>query len=394
MKIAVVGAGFSGAVIAREFAQAGHDVDVFEKRAHVAGNCHTARDHMTGVMVHTYGPHIFHTANERVWKYIQQFGEMVRYDHHVMAVAGGEMVPYDAHPSRDPLMTARGGQIYSMPINLHTINQFFGKTFSPEEARRYIKWRAELNQSDTPAVSFADQARRMVGDELYEAFLRGYTIKQWGRQPEEIPASVLKRLPLRFNYDARYFDHPYQAIPRNGYTAIVVNILLAKGVKVYLNTPFTRAMAEKYHHVFYSGPLDAWYNYAYGRLSYRTLDFTVGWHFGDVLGCPVLNYCDEKIPHTRVTEFKHFTAWETHERSVTYTERSREAGPDDEPYYPVRLVNDKATLSEYELRAASDRDKVTFIGRLGTYRYLDMDTTIAEALQTADEFLSRATTAD
>ena len=194
--VGVAGAGFSGAVVARELAEAGHRVNLFEGRDHVAGNCHTARDPETDVMVHVYGPHIFHTQHEHVWRYINRFGQMRPYNHRVMATVEGK--------------------VYSLPINLLTINQFFGTTMSPAQAAAFVQERAE--RSATP-VTFEDQGLAFVGRELYEAFFAGYTRKQWGVDPAELPASILQRLPLRFTYDDSYFNHPYQGIPAGGYTA-------------------------------------------------------------------------------------------------------------------------------------------------------------------------------
>ena len=198
-RVGVVGAGFSGAVIARELAQNGYEVDVFDSRSHIAGNCHTERDNESGIMLHRYGPHIFHTDNETVWRYIQQFGTFM--------------------PFTNRVKTTTQGRVYSLPINLHTINQFFGKTFSPTEARIFLEEQADSNIHNPR--TFEEQALSLLGADLYEAFLRGYTLKQWGCSPTELPASILKRLPVRFNYDDNYFSHKYQGIPREGYTGIV-----------------------------------------------------------------------------------------------------------------------------------------------------------------------------
>jgi UDP-galactopyranose mutase len=357
--IGVAGAGFSGAVLARELAEAGHHVDVFDPRDHVAGNCHTARDDETGVMVHVYGPHIFHTQYDHVWEYINRFGVIRPYRHRVMATVGD--------------------RVFSMPVNLLTINQFFGTTMSPAEAAAFIESRTE--RSGTP-VSFEDQGLGFVGRELYEAFFAGYTRKQWGTDPRDLPASVLQRLPLRFTYDDSYFNHPHQGIPDEGYTTIVEAILDHPAITVSLGTPLARAEVDTYDHVVWTGPIDAFFDFEHGRLAYRTLDFDRRTHVGDVQGCAVMNYCDGDVAHTRITEFKHFAPWESHEGSVTYQEYSRACEPGDIPYYPVRLVRDKEQLVDY-VNLAKQVPGVTFVGRLGTYRYLDMDVTIKEALDAA-----------
>ena len=354
--IAIVGAGFSGAVIARELAEAGHRVDVFDSRPHVAGNCHTERQD-DDVMVHVYGPHIFHTAHEHVWQYMNRFGTMMPYNHKVKATTQGK--------------------VFSLPVNLLTINQFFGKTFTPAEAVAFIT--SIGDQSITDPQSFRDQGLRFVGPELYAAFFDGYTRKQWGVDPVELPASILARLPVRFNYDDSYFNHPYQAIPRDGYTPIVANILDHPGITVTLGVVKSRADLAGADHVVWSGPIDAYFGFEHGRLGYRTLDFERQVHDGDFQGCAVMNYGDPDVPYTRITEHKHFAPWETHQKTVTYHEYSRLADPNDVPYYPIRLVKEKGQLQQY-VHEVGKLSNITFVGRLGTYRYLDMDVTIHEAL--------------
>ena len=354
--IAIVGAGFSGAVIARELAEAGHRVNVFDSRPHVAGNCHTERQD-DDVMVHVYGPHIFHTAHEHVWQYMNRFGTMMPYNHKVKATTQGK--------------------VFSLPVNLLTINQFFGKTFTPAEAEAFIT--SIGDQSITDPQSFRDQGLRFVGPELYAAFFDGYTRKQWGVDPVELPASILARLPVRFNYDDSYFNHPYQAIPRDGYTPIVANILDHPGITVTLGVVKSRADLAGADHVVWSGPIDAYFGFEHGRLGYRTLDFERQVHDGDFQGCAVMNYGDPDVPYTRITEHKHFAPWETHQKTVTYHEYSRLADPNDVPYYPIRLVKEKGQLQQY-VHEVGKLSNITFVGRLGTYRYLDMDVTIHEAL--------------
>ncbi|CAN7582168.1 UDP-galactopyranose mutase [Pararhizobium sp. LjRoot235] len=365
-KIAVVGAGLSGAVIGRELAEAGHEIEIFDTRSHIAGNCHTERDKETGVMVHVYGPHIFHTDDREVWEHVNRFQAFMPYKNRVK--------------------TTSKGQVYSLPINLHTINQFFGKAFRPDEARAFIEDLADKAIEDPK--TFEDQALRFVGKDLYDAFFKGYTQKQWGCSPNELPASILKRLPVRFNYDDNYFFHRYQGMPQNGYTDMVGRILDHANIAVHLETGVHRSQGKDFTHMFYSGPLDGYFDYEYGRLGYRTLDFERFTYKGDYQGCAVMNYGDVSTPYTRVTEHKHFSPWEDHAGSVCYREFSRACGPQDIPYYPIRLIDDKEQLAQYVARAARETS-VTFVGRLGTYRYLDMDVTIREALDTARLFLSR-----
>lgn len=368
MSIAIVGAGLSGCVIAHELAQAGYTCDVFEARNHIGGNCYTERDAVTNVMVHTYGPHIFHTDNADVWGYINRFLEMVPYQHRVKATARGE--------------------VYSLPINLHTINQFFHKAMRPDEARAFIQGLAR--PIDNPQT-FEEQALAFVGDALYETFFKGYTTKQWGLTPDQLPASILKRLPLRFNYNDSYFNHPWIAIPKDGYTPLFEKLLDHERIHLHLNRAFDPSEAAQFDHVFYSGPLDAWFDYCHGRLPYRTLDFhkQVLPDTDDYQGIAVMNYPDADVPHTRITEHKHFAPWEydQHRGTVLYTETSRQCEETDIPYYPVRLAQGQKQLDAY-LALAKQTKGVTFIGRLGTFQYLDMDVTIYQALQTVRTFIN------
>ena len=366
MKIAIVGAGFSGAVIGRFLADKGCLVQVYDIRNHIAGNCYTNRDEETGIMIHKYGPHIFHTDNEEVWDFVNKFDEFMSYTNRVKAQTKG--------------------RVFSLPVNLLTINQYFNKVMSPLEAKRFIE--AKSDKSIEEPVSFEEQAMKFVGKELYEAFFKGYTQKQWGISPTKLPASILKRLPLRFNYDDNYFNHKFQGMPKNGYTHIVEGILKHKNIKLHLGTEFNSKQTKDFDHVFWSGPIDAYFSHKFGKLGYRTLDFVEERHEGDYQGCAVMNYCDEDVPYTRISEHKHFAPWEDHSKTLVFKEYSRECVEGDIPYYPIRLVDEQKMLDAY-LEAAKNENDVTFVGRLGTYRYLDMDITIAEAFQTARDFISK-----
>lgn len=367
LNILLVGAGFSGAVIGRKLAEAGHQITIIDSRDHIAGNCHTERDAETDVMVHVYGPHIFHTDDAEVWEYVNSFAQF--------------------EPYKNRVKTTSQGQVFSLPVNLHTINQFYNKTLRPNEARAFLSQQADTSIVDPQ--TFEEQALRFVGPDLYAAFFKGYTEKQWGCSPTELPASILKRLPVRFNYDDNYFFHAFQGMPQQGYTPLVGAILEHDNITVHLNTPFEATQAAEYDHVFWSGPLDGWFDYTLGRLGYRTLDFEKFTEDGDYQGCAVMNYGDRDVPYTRITEHKHFSPWESHDGTVCYREFARAAGPEDIPYYPIRMVDEKAMLAEY-VSLAEQTSGVTFVGRLGTYRYLDMDVTIREALDTASAFLDHA----
>jgi len=362
----IVGAGFSGAVLARALAEhGGARILVIDSRDHIAGNCHTARDAETGVMVHQYGPHIFHTDKPHVWDYVNRFGEFRPFVNRVKA-------------SID-----KG--VFSMPINLHTINQFFGKQFSPAEARAFI---ASLGDSSIgEPANFEEQALKFIGRDFYEAFFYGYSKKQWGCEPSALPASILKRLPVRFNYNDNYYNSPLQGMPVEGYTALIANILAHPAIEVKTAISFEPAMRSEFSHVFFTGPIDAYFGFSLGRLSYRTVfwDRLVGGE--DMQGNAVINYPGMDVGHTRIHEHKHFTPWEKHDRSVSFVEFSKETSASDVPYYPKRMPGDIEMLSAYAAMARADHG-VSFLGRLATYRYLDMHQVIAEALDFSVRFIT------
>jgi UDP-galactopyranose mutase len=385
----IIGAGFSGAVLARQLVEALPDssCEVWDERPHIAGNCHTERDPETGVMLHKYGPHIFNTDNEKVWKFVKQHGDFRPFTNRVKA------------------HTSRG--IFSLPINLLTINQFFGRTMSPSEAKAFI---ATLGDSTiVEPQNFEEQALKMLGRDLYETFFKGYTIKQWGCDPKELPASILKRLPIRFNYDDNYYNKRFQGIPAEGYTEVIRSILNHPRITILLNKTFSVSAFQhfsfsEFSHVFYTGPLDAFFDHCYGRLGYRTVTFErIDTDEEDYQGNAVINYPDLSVPWTRIHEHKHFAPWESHDKTVAFREYSQETGPDDIPYYPKRLAADKALLAKYRQLAeqfvgnkqANQNPKsaiqnfppVSFLGRLATYRYMDMETVIGEALDFADKFV-------
>lgn len=362
----VAGAGFSGAVLARRLVETleAARVTVLDERPHIGGNCHTERDASTGVMLHVYGPHIFNTSDERVWEYVNRFASFGPFVNRVKAV------------------TSRG--VFGLPINLHTINQFFGKTFSPAEARAFIA--SHGDRSIGKPRNFEEQALKMLGRDLYETFFYGYTKKQWGCEPRELPASVLKRLPVRFDYNDNYYDKRFQGIPLDGYSAIIEKILRHPRIAVRLGERLDPAAPPDCAHLFFTGSLDAFFKYRLGRLGYRTVTFERHEQAGDYQGNAQVNYPEMDVPWTRITEHKHFTPWETHERTVYFKEFSKETEPCDTPYYPKRLAADMPLLVRYR-ELARQQCGVSFLGRLGTYRYMDMAPTIGEALDFADRFL-------
>lgn len=365
--IGIAGAGFAGAVLARELVESGlYKVTIYDERDHVAGNCHTKRDEETGVMIHQYGPHIFNTSREDVWDYINKWGKLEPYINRVKA------------------HTEKG--VFSLPINLLTINQFFGKKLGPAEARDFVGSLGDGTIKEPQ--SFEDQAMKFLGRDFYKNFFYGYTKKQWGVEPSVLPASILKRLPVRFNYDDNYYNQKYQGIPINGYTEIIKNILDHHDIEIKLGAKLTKADKKKFDHLFWSGPMDGYFNFELGRLGYRTLKFEKFVENGDYQGNAVINYCEEHVPFTRVAEHKHFTPWETHEKTVCFREYSALCGEKDTPYYPLRLNDDKTMLKNY-VKQAEKEEGVTFIGRLGTYRYLDMHVVIGESLDLAKDCLTQ-----
>lgn len=366
MKYLIVGAGFSGAVIAEQLSRkSDNKIIVVDQRSHIGGNCYTERDEETKIMLHRYGPHIFHTNDKKIWDYIQLFCEMQSFTNRVK--------------------TIHNNQVFSLPLNLHTINQFFRKAFSPTEAKQFIESLGDSSIKEPK--NFEEQALHFIGKDLYETFFYGYTKKQWGCEPRELPASILKRLPIRFNYNDNYYSDMYQGIPKDGYTALIGKMLSAQNIEVRLNNKFDSTWKlDDYDHVFYSGPIDEFFNYKFGRLSYRTVFFEKQKADGDFQGNAVINYADIDIPYTRIHEHKHFTPWEQYDKTVYFFEYSKETEPGDIPYYPKRLEEDMQKLFCYQ-NEASKLKHITFIGRLGTYKYMDMKDVIEEALECVKNYI-------
>jgi UDP-galactopyranose mutase len=362
----IIGAGFSGTVLANRLQRALEcRIDIWDERAHIGGNCYTEKDAGTGIMVHKYGPHIFNTDKKEIWDFVNSFIDFKPYVHRVKAMSGDK--------------------VYSLPVNLATINSFFNKTFTPAEAREFLATLADVSINDPQ--NFEEQALRFIGKELYYAFFYGYTKKQWGCEPTELPASIIKRIPVRFNYDDNYHNNIFTGIPVEGYTALFNKLVAHPSITVTLNKKFNSSGdVGKYDHIFYTGPIDAYFNFKYGRLGYRTVTFESFIAEGDYQGVAQMNYCDEKIPFTRITEHKHFTPWEHYDKTIYFKEFSHETGPKDIPYYPKRLDGDKDLLKKYRDEAAQ-LENMSFLGRLATYRYMDMHHVIGEALDYSRSFL-------
>jgi UDP-galactopyranose mutase len=361
----IIGSGFSGCVLAEQLIKKlDCKIEIWDERNHIGGNSHTERDAQTNIMLHSYGPHIFNTDKKEIWDYVNSFVEFKPYIHRVKANSKGK--------------------IYSLPVNLYTINQFFNKNFSPIEAKKFLEKSADATIAEPQ--NFEEQALRFIGKDLYYAFFYGYTKKQWGCEPSQLPAAILKRIPVRFNYDDNYYSNAFSGIPVDGYTAIMEKMIAHSSIELKLNKNFQPGInLDKYDHVFYTGPLDAFFNYCYGRLGYRTVTFKKEYADGDYQGTSQINYCDEEVPFTRITEHKHFAPWELHNKTVYFKEYSKETTATDIPYYPKRLEADKALLKLYRVDAEK-QTKVSFLGRLATYRYMDMHHVIDEAIQFAQIF--------
>lgn len=364
MKIAIVGSGFAGAVLAHILARTEkHEIHVIEQRDHIGGNCHTKINEETGILVHQYGPHIFNTNNKEVWDYINQFDEFYPYINRVKAIVNNK--------------------IYSLPINLMTINQVFNQNFNPATAKKFIESIAFEN-IECPK-NFEEQALKYIGQKLYKMFFYGYTKKQWGVDPTEIDSSVLKRLPVRFNYNDNYYQSKYQGIPINGYTHIIENMLKSPNIKIHLKTKYNKY--DPFDYVFYSGPIDEYFHYSEGLLGYRTLNFDNKIEYSnDYQGNAVINYCDQYVPYTRIIEHKHFAPWKKTNKTIITKEYSKKADMHDIKYYPTRFTTDKNILEKYKIRMKYEKN-VKFIGRLGTYRYLNMDKVIEESIIIANDFI-------
>ncbi|EMD30108.1 UDP-galactopyranose mutase [Amycolatopsis azurea] len=368
----VVGSGFFGLTVAeRAAAELGKKVLVLERRHHIGGNAYSEAEPETGIEVHRYGAHLFHTSNKRVWEYVNRFTSFTGYQHRVFAKV------------KD--------QVYSFPMNLGLINEFFGKSHTPDEARELIaKQSSEFETAN--AQNLEEKAISLVGRPLYEAFIRGYTAKQWENDPKNLGADIITRLPVRYTFDNRYFNDTYEGLPVDGYTAWLEKMAEHENIEVRLNVDYfdVREHIPAGTPTVYTGPLDRYFGYSEGRFSWRTVDFeSEVVETGDFQGTSVVNYNDEEVPYTRIIEFRHFHPERKHypnDKTVVFREYSRFAGEADEPYYPINTPENREKLEAYrELAKAEAKDKnVLFGGRLGTYKYLDMHMAIGSALSAFD----------
>lgn len=370
--LVIVGAGLFGLTVAQQAVEKlGVNVRIIDVRDHIGGNAYSYMDPETGAEIHKYGAHLFHTSNERVWDYVNRFTDFTDYVHRVYATHDGEVFP--------------------LPINLGTINQFFHASYTPAQAKALIEEQAGELAGTDPA-NLNDQGISLIGRPLYEAFIKNYTAKQWQTDASELPASIIKRLPVRFNYNNRYFKDTWEGLPKDGYTTWLKRMIDDPRISVRLETDFfdesqplnKKALLEAGVPVVYTGPVDRYFDYDLGELKWRTVDFKeVRYDEGDHFGCPVMNFSDADVPYTRAIEFKNFNperaAEQNPDRTVVWEEYSRFADRDDEPYYPINTDEDKALYAKYKAKAAEE-PKVVFGGRLGTYAYYDMDQVFDQAL--------------
>ncbi|WP_345751200.1 UDP-galactopyranose mutase [Microbacterium rhizophilus] len=370
MDLLVVGSGFFGLTIAERAADAGRKVTVIDRRHHIGGNAYSENEPTTGIEVHRYGAHLFHTSNPTVWEYVNRFTTFTNYVHRV----------YSTHDD----------QVFALPVNLHTINQFFGKALTPDQARALVKEQAGEFDVKT-AQNFEEKGIALVGRPLFEAFFAHYTAKQWQTSPEKLSGDIISRLPVRYNYDNRYFNDTWEGLPTDGYTAWIERMADHPNIDVKLNVDFfdesqplnKKALVGQVP-IVYTGPVDRYFDYAEGELSWRTLDFEEEvLNVGDFQGTSVMNYPDADVPYTRIHEFKHFHPERKDvypdDKTVIMREFSRFATRDDEPYYPVNSTDDRSGLLAYRELQKGEQD-VHFGGRLGTYQYLDMHMAIGSAL--------------
>jgi len=366
--LVIVGSGFFGLTVAERCAsELGLKVLVIERRHHLGGNAYSEKEPTTGIEVHKYGAHLFHTSNEKVWEYVNRFTSFTDYKHRVFG-------KYQ-------------GQVYSLPMNLGLINQFFGKMHTPDEARALIAEQA--SEIDTAAASnLEEKAISLVGRPLYEAFIKGYTAKQWQTDPTRLSADIITRLPVRYNFDNRWFNDTYEGLPVDGYTAWLRKMADHPNIEVRLETDWfdpEQIVADDYKGkvpIVYTGPVDEYFGNSEGRLSWRTVDLEAEVrHVDDFQGCAVMNYNDQDVPWTRIHEFKHFHPERTYisGKTVIVHEYSRFAEEGDEPYYPINTAEDRDKLLRYREKAKAE-PMVLFGGRLGTYKYLDMHMAIGSAL--------------
>lgn len=378
-EVLIVGAGLFGLTMAERIVhETNKRVLVIDKRNHIGGNCYSEFDPETGIECHKYGAHLFHTSDEEVWEYVNRFTSFTNYVHKVY--------------------TTHDGVVYPLPINLGTINQFFQAAYTPDEAK--VKIAEQAADAPEHPENLAEQGISLIGKPLFDAFIKNYTAKQWQTPAEELSPDIIKRLPVRYNYDNRYFNNTYEGLPAEGYEAWFQHMIDSCGDQLevrletdYFTDPEIQALRDNGIFTIYTGPIDRFYDYQFGELKWRSLDLEKEvLDVDDFQGCPVMNYADLEPKYTRIHEFKHFhperisnpnyadTAYAPESgKTVIVREYSKTWHQGDEPYYPVNTAEDREILAKYQSLADEDQN-VIFGGRLGEYAYYDMDKTVASAL--------------
>ena len=371
-KYIIVGSGFFGAVIAERIAEdLNEKVAIIEKRDHFGGNSYSYLDKETGIECHKYGTHIFHAKNKKVWDYICQFTAFNNY-HHIVR-------------------TVYKDKIYPMPINLDTINCFFGTNMNSSEAMEFIESEIKKENILNPS-NLEERAISLVGRRLYEAFIKGYTKKQWQTDPKELPMEIIERLPVRFNNVDSYFEDEYQGLPVNGYSELFSNLLNHPNIDIYLNTEYfeIKEILDENCLIIFTGPIDRFFDYKYGELGWRTLRFEEKvLDIESYQNIAVMNYSEENIPYTRIHEFKHLHQERKYgDKTILFYEYSKFANKVDEPYYPINTRMNKELYLKYR-KDAENLNNILFGGRLGSYEYLNMDKAIEKALDLYENVIKR-----
>lgn len=372
----IVGAGLFGCVVAEQLAADGNHICIIESRNHIGGNCYDENDSETGILYHKYGPHIFHATDESVISYIKNFTDFTSYFHQVL--------------------TTHKNKVYQMPINLETINSFFNINLRPYEVKDFLYSEAQKENIGTP-TNMEEMAISIIGRSLYEAFFKEYTLKQWEKDPKTLPASIIQRLPVRYNYSESYYRKKFHGVPTDGFTPIFKKMLSNKNISIMLETDYFKACKQlpPHNHLVFTGPIDKFFNYKFGKLEYRTVSFEREVHpVQDWQGTSVMNYAEQSYPYTRICEPRHFypEKWAQYpQNSTVIFKEFSSLDTTDNPFYPITDDRNKNLLKKY-LDEAGQLKNITFGGRLGMYKYYDMEDAILAAFDCVAKLSSKVTT--
>lgn len=359
--IGITGTGFAEAILARELAESGkYRITIFDEHQNLGGLFHTFRDEETGIMIHRWGPRIFHTKSEELWNYMNSWGRFENYNVQVQS------------------NTLNG--IFNFPINLLTLNQFFSKKLGPIEAQDFL---GSLSESHISVPeNLEEKYLKKFGKAIYHNFFYQFLKKWWGTEPRNLSSTIEEDILLRFNYNSCYYDGPYQGVPVSGHTEIIRRILDHQNIEVRLGQSIEENKKRDFDHIFWSGPMDQFFHHQFGKLTYRTFNYERVLDYQDYQGTAIIHFCEEDIPFTRTIEFKHFMPWERHEKTIVYKEYSTNSGEFDVPQLSVRTPLDLQRLRQYQ-ELSQHFERVTFIGPIGTYRNLELEAQISESLNLA-----------